>query len=376
MLFSNTQEINQIIPSAKFQKIDNIISRLNSEEMSALLPITGMPLLEALRTDYERLSTTEGGGIWANYKFEPEDAVRINILRTVQEILLFSYMANNSSILQSSFNIGGGFNKPYTGDYDSLDSKDNERLDKSLWHNARRSKENLLIYLEMDAQNLHIYTNDWKQSNYYYQHSDLLFTTPSELHPLYINLGDAPHLNFQAYISILHDCQDGYLAGQLGYPLLQALIERKYQQAPVPDGSAVGESQQAAEPSGSPAENNSQLSTLNSQLSIWQPLDRHVRTALANFAEYEKQGAKQSLEHIQHRGQSQLTLAVKYVHDHYDDFLPYIPIGSPLYDPAIDPRNKEEQNPNLTPSNNKAKHPNPPHCPPPPHHGTVFSLLQ
>lgn len=353
MLFSTTQEINHIIPSAKFQKIDHLTSRLNSEELSALLPITGMPLLEALRLDYDRLSQTEGGGIWSNYDFGKEDKVRINILRTAQEILLFSYLANNQDILQSSFNIGGGFNRPSTGDYDSLDSKDNDRLEKNLWHNARRAKENILLYLEMDARNSQVYTDLWKQSDYYSIHSDLLFTTPSELHPLYINLGDCPHLNFPKYVSILHDCQDGYLAGQLGYPLLQALIERKYQQAPVPDGSAVGEE--------------------------WRVLDRHVRTALANFAEYEYQGAKQSLDHLLHRAQSQLTLAVKYVHDHYDDFLPYIPIGSPLYDEKLDPRKEEQQNPDTTESQNNAKPSSCPEhisAPPKPHHGTVFSLLQ
>ena len=368
MLFQFIQEISHIIPSAKFKSLDYIISRLNSEEMSSLLPLIGEKLLEQLRTDYNALSQTNGGGsehgggIWANSNWSPEEEVKIEILRTAQEVLLYSYLCNHSAILQSSFNQGGGWNKPSTDDYDALDPKDNERLDKDLWHSARRAKENLLLYLEMDARHLRVYTEKWKESDYYSIHSDLLFTTPSELHPLYINLGDCPHLNFQAYVSILHDCQDGYIAGSIGYPLLQALIDKKYQRNPditssrdnaesatAPDGSAVGEE--------------------------WQSLDRHVRTALANFAEYEKQGAKQSLDHLLHRGKSQLTLAVKYVHDHYDDFLPYIPIGSPLYDPAIDPRNKEQQNPDTTESRNNAKHPNPPHCPPPPHRGTVFSML-
>ena len=228
MLFSTPQEINHIIPTAKFAKIENLISRLNAEEMSSLYPLVGLPLLQKFNEDYAAI-----GEIWSNQTRSKEEETKVIILRIAQEILLYSYLANHSAILQSSFNMGGGWNSPSTGDYDALDSKGNDRLDKDLWHSARRSKENMLLYLEMDARDSKVYTDLWQQSDYYYQHQDLLFTTPSELHPQYINLGDTPHLNFQAYVSTLHDCQDGYIAGTIGYTLLNALISRKYN-TPVP----------------------------------------------------------------------------------------------------------------------------------------------
>ncbi len=341
MLFSNTKEISHIIPTSKFAKIDNLISRLNAEEMSSLYPLVGMELLEQLREDYKNLSNREDG-IWA--ELDPEDnKVKILILRTAQEILLFTYLANDNAILQTSFNMGGGWNKASTGDYEALDVKDNDRLDKNLWQRSLKAKETLLLYLEMDARNDQVYTSLWKESEYYYKHSDLLFTTSSELHPNYIDLGDKPHLTFHSYISTLHDCQDGYIAGTIGYTLLQALIDRKY---------SVNTPQNELE-------NDSEDEEVKVH---WRTLDRHIRTALANFVVFEKGGAKQ--EHIRNRGQSQLSIATRYIHEHYSTFSSYIPEGTPIYVPPKE--NPEEHKP----SDKSHQH----HCKPP-HKGTVFSLL-
>ncbi len=402
MLFSTPQEINHIIPTAKFAKIDNLISRLNAEEMSSLYPLVGLPLLQKFNEDYAAV-----GEIWSNQTRSKEEETKVIILRTAQEILLYSYLANHSAILQSSFNMGGGWNSPSTGDYDALDSKGNDRLDKDLWHSARRSKENMLLYLEMDARDSKVYTELWKQSDYYYQHQDLLFTTPSELHPQYINLGDTPHLNFQAYISTLHDCQDGYIAGTIGYTLLNALISRKYD-TPVPtppntettteseasttttpagDGSPVTTDPDAPTDTPTPAGDGFPVTPVTTvpsdsvagssdispaeKAKLWLTLDRHIRTSLANFAAYEQSGAKQ--DHLRNRGQSQLSIATHFIKEHYSVFSPFIEEGTPIYIPP-----KERQSVSPTDHPYHAHHhdkvtPGP--YPPPPHRGTVFSLL-
>lgn len=410
MLFSTIQEINHIIPTSKFAKLDNLISRLNAEEMSSLYPLVGMSLLQKLNEDYASISENKAN-LWSNESRSAEDNTKVIILRTAQEILLYSYLANHSAILQSSFNMGGGWNSPSTADFDALDNKGNDRLDKDLWHSARRSKENLLLYLEMDARNGKVYTELWQQSDYYYQHQDLLFTTPSELHPQYINLGDTPHLNFQAYISILHDCQDGYIAGTIGYPLLQALISRKYN-APVPthpnsetptpeasstspagDGSPATTENAPASPAGdgspdttesaptSPAGDGSPVTTIPSdsvadpsdispteKARLWLILDRHIRTSLANFAAYEQSGAKH--EHLRNRGQSQLSIATHFIQEHYEVFSPFIQEGTPIYIPPKSP-DKPSANPRCAERHDKVT----PGRFPPPHRGTVFSLL-
>ena len=359
MLFTSPQELTHIIPTSKFAKIETLISRLNAEEMNSLYPLVGMPLLQQFRTDYNAFSR-EDGGIWSCAERSEENETKVTILRTAQEVLLYSYLANHSAILQSSFNMGGGWNSPSTGDYDALDAKANDRLDKDLWHSARRAKENLLLFLEMDARSHHVYTEKWKESDYFYLHKDLLFTTPSELHPLFINLGDTPHLNFQSYVSTLHDCQDGYIAGTIGYPLLQALIDRKYSTVPSPDELAEG---------GSP--DGASLPSPTDLLDQWRTLDRHIRTALANFAAYEHEGAKH--DHLRNRGQSQLSIATHYIHDHYLTFSPFIPEDTPIYiPPKPDPSVGLEQD--GSPVRPKKDCANPP-FPPPPHRGTVFSLL-
>ena len=393
MLFSNVQEISHIIPSSKVAKIDNLISRLNSEEMNSLYPLIGMPLLQQLRTDYATLSQQEGG-IWATTTTAtpsssstpsssdpspssspvpsvaalPQPAeLQLSILRTAQEILLYSFLANYAPILQSSFNMGGGFNLPSTGDYEALDAKANDRLDNNLWHASLRSKENLLTFLEMDARDQQIYTSLWKESDYFYLHEDLLFTTSSELHPKYINLGKTPHLNFQAYTSTLQDCQDGYIAGTIGYDLLQALIDRKYT------------------PQSSSDEDESAADTAK----LWRTLDRHIRTSLANFTMYEHDGAKH--DHLRNRGQSQLSIATRFIHDHYATFAPHIPEGTPIYDPQLAAQSAQGGSTAATPSSaspSSSSSPSSPSSPSPsprpvcgdtvatpPHRGTVFSLL-
>ncbi len=372
MLFSIIQEINHIIPTSKFAKIDNLISRLNAEEMSSLYPLVGMPLLQKLNEDYASISAED---LWSNQTRNKEENTKVIILRTAQEILLYSYLANHSAILQSSFNMGGGWNSPSTGDYDALDNKGNERLDKDLWHSSRRSKENLLLYLEMDARDGKVYTDLWQQSDYYYQHQDLLFTTPSELHPNYINLGETPHLNFQDYISVLHDCQDGYIAGTIGYPLLQALISRKYDtpvptlpdsETPAPELPAGDGSPVTTVPSDSVAEPSDISPTEKAKL--WLTLDRHIRTSLANFAVYEQSGAKH--EHLKNRGQSQLSIATHFIQEHYSVFSDFIEEGTPIY---IPPKESEQpaENPRCAERHDKVT----PGRFPPPHRGTVFSLL-
>ena len=404
MLFSTPQEINHIIPTAKFAKIDNLISRLNAEEMSSLYPLVGLPLLQKLNEDYAAISENTTN-LWSNEARDKGEETKVIILRTAQEILLYSYLANHSAILQSSFNMGGGWNSPSTGDYDALDTKGNDRLDKDLWHSARRSKENMLLYLEMDARDSKVYTELWQQSDYYYQHQDLLFTTPSELHPQYINLGDTPHLNFQAYVSTLHDCQDGYIAGTIGYALLQALISRKYN-TPVPtppntEASAESEASNSTTPAGdgspvttdpdaptdtpTPAGDGSPVTTVptvpsdsvagqsdispTEKAKLWLILDRHIRTSLANFAAYEQAGAKH--EHLRNRGQSQLSIATHFIQEHYEVFSPFIQEGTPIYIPPKSP-DKPAENPRCAERHDKVTYGA---YPPPPHRGTVFSLL-
>ena len=378
MLLQDPLEIDHLIPSSKVSKIDKLVSRLEAEEMNSLYPLVGKPLLDQLIKDYAELSQAEGGGIWVKCERDDKENTRITILRTAQEVLLYSYLANHSAILQSSFNLGGGWNSPSTGDYEALDSKANERLDKDLWHSARRAKENLLLLLEMDARNKQVYTKLWKESDYFYKHNDLLFTTAAELHPLYINLGDCPHIAFQQYVSVLHDCQDGYIAGTIGYTLLQALIDRKYhaaseqteteQEEEKEDEQEEKEEEQEKGQEDVEALENDEENTLNP--AVWKSIDRHIRMALANFATYEQEGAKH--EHLRNRGQSQLSIATRIINQNYGMFHEFL-MDSPLYQPDYCKKNDKHHH-HHSHHKHPHPHPQPDHCPKK-DSGTVFSLL-
>lgn len=320
MLFSKIQEINKIIPTAKIAKIDNLLPRLCTEEMNTLYPLTGEELLQQMNEDYDAMKDE----LWEEKERTDENRMKMMIIRMAQEVILYMYLANNSAILQSSLNIGGGWNSASTDNYEALDDKENTRLDRDLWNCAKRAKENLLLLLEMDAKANKVYTEKWKNSNSYYMHENLLFSSAADMHPMFINLGDCPHLNFQKYISLINDCQDGYIAGAIGEKTMQQIIRNKTEKN-------TGENE-----------------------GVWNNLSRHVKTALANFIQYEHDGAKH--EHLKNRGEAQLTLARRILTDNYSIFKDFL-VDTPLYkdeESVTDEKKKEGK---------KKKY------------GTVFSLL-
>lgn len=137
MLFSKVQEINKIIPTAKIAKIDNLLPRLCTEEMNTLYPLTGEELLQQMNEDYDAMKDE----LWEEKERTDEDRMKMMVIRMAQEVILYMYLANNSAILQSSLNIGGGWNSASTDNYEALDDKENTRLDRDLWNCAKRAKE-------------------------------------------------------------------------------------------------------------------------------------------------------------------------------------------------------------------------------------------
>lgn len=321
MLISKVQEINYIIPTAKIAKIDNLIPRLCAEEMNTLYPLTGEELLDQMNKDYIKMSEK----LWEEgVERSPEEKMKVNIIRMAQEVLLYTYLANHSAILQSSLNMGGGWNKPSTDDYDALDDKANTRLDRDLWNSSKRAKENFLRWIEKDATSTEVYLESWKGSPFYNAQKKLLFAKASDIHPVYADLGDFPYLNFNKYVPVINNCQDGFIAGSIGDKLLKELIGMRMEKE--------GRSEE------------------------WITLEQHVKLALANFVQYEMEGAKN--EHVRNRGEAQLTLARTIILNNYDSFKEFLK-GTPLYKeeevtalPKKDKMKKEKKN-----------------------NGTVFSLL-
>ena len=295
MLFKEAKELQQIFPTADFKKIDNYLSGLYDEEINSLLPLLGKPLLDKLNEDYQTIYTTSKG-IWIETATTEELSNKLSILRSAQKVCAFAYFANNIALMSVRINIGGGASVAYTEGYDAPDEKQTSRLDKNLWHQSLRAKEQLLYHLEEDAKGEGEYRDLWKESNYFYKHSNLLFTTASELHPHFLDLGSTPLMNFVGSIHVQELCTTYYITGTIGEKLTQALIDRKYQQD----------------------------TTGSETKDAWKRLDHLVRTALAAYMKFEM-GEKKD-EHVRNMATTQLSLAEKHIRRNKEVFKDYMDI--------------------------------------------------
>lgn len=318
MFFTDAKELQQIFPNSDIKKIDPYLPGLCDEEINSLLPIVGEALLAQLNDDYQEVNT-EFKTLWLREAQGSFDSRKLSILYAAQKVCAYSYFANNIALMSVRLNIGGGANVAYTDGYDAPDEKQAQRLDKELWHQSLRAKEQLLFHLEQDAKGEQIYTELWKQSEYFYLHSNLLFTTASELHPHYMSLGTTqPRLNFINSIHIQEQCNTYYIIGTIGEKLLQALIDQKYNRVVEEGEEPLSES----------------------TLAIWRKLNHLVRVALASFMKYEMSDKKEA--HVLNLANTQLTLAETYIKEHPEQFAEYSDKPAP---PAPGPDDKPKPHP-------------------------------
>ena len=294
MLFKSTAELTNIIPTSKFAKIDSLLGQLDTEELVCLKPLVGDALLARLNKDYEELADKVVGSLDG---LDAVQKLKVRIIRHAQSVVLFSYLANHSHILQSSFNMGGGWNRPSTDNYEALNDKENAGLDRDLWNNAKRSKEILLSALEDDALKDKVYWEEWQASPFCNTAYDILFVKSSDMHPLFMNLGEFPHLRFQECFSTIYNCQDHYISGNLGESLMAELIAQRF----------VAEKD-----------------------SPWLSLLKHVKMALALFTQYEMDKAKDV--HVLNKAEMQLSISKKIVDQNYATFADFL-ADSPLKRP-------------------------------------------
>lgn len=266
MLITTTQELEAIYPTSRWDSIDSLIPLFNKCERTKLAKYLGLPLLKVLNTQYQDILDTEGGVTALQIPnpdiYDEDDSdqagsetltpLTVDVLRACQEVIVYITLSNNVRILTSSLNQGGGFNMMETSDYDQSPDTQLKALKEELWNNAMDSLDALLILLEEDAISDRQYTELWQASNYFYLHSDLIFRTADELsHYLPLDGGRA------AYIRLtpgLRNAQNQYVETRLGHELVQFLCKGEM-----------------------PKENTE----------LFETFSRHVRTALANYANIE-----------------------------------------------------------------------------------------
>lgn len=252
------------MPTARWNRPEQLKGYLEEEERFALEPLLGTPLYEYLCEEYERL-TEIYGDITATTimptkkaKDDPEvpyadvteihennrrkdahvpcaicedtfsevpdkDMVTISLLRICQQIEFYNMLSHKAGLLTVSFNEGGGMNMVSADGYDPADDKRMERVVKDAFMSAGRAIDSLLLFLEADAKGKKYFTELWQQADAYYLHKDLLFQTARILNEYLDIKGDR-----MAYVTLVRDirlCQNTYLKPRIGSKLLKAVVE-------------------------------------------------------------------------------------------------------------------------------------------------------
>lgn len=263
MLITTQNEIISLMPTARWDRPQQLFGYLEEEEAVALVPLLGSTLYEHLLKEYdrlrekytditattvrptakakqdarlahadvtERLEQIQQGKYRETYTTAKEgeqdvpdaDLATIQLIRICQQIEWYRMLAHKSGLLTVSFNEGGGMNMVSADGYEPADEKRMERVVRDAWMSAGRATDSLLLFLESDAKGGKLFTEKWSEADAFYLHKDLLFQTARELNEYLDIRGDRA-----VYVSLVRDirfCQNTYLKPRIGGKLLKAVI--------------------------------------------------------------------------------------------------------------------------------------------------------
>lgn len=264
MLVTTQNEIQSMMPTARWDKPQVLFGYLEEEEAVALEPLLGSRLYQHVLTEYDRLrqkyvditattvrptgkakqdprlahaDVTERLEQVAQGKYRetyttPEEGEKdvpatdlktIRLIRICQQIEWYRMLSHKAGLLTVSFNEGGGMNISSGESYDPADEKAKDRVVKDAWMSAGRATDSLLLFLEADAKGEKLFTELWKEADAFYLHKDLLFQTAKVLNE-YLDIRSERAV----YVSLVRDirfCQNTYLKPRIGGKLLKAVID-------------------------------------------------------------------------------------------------------------------------------------------------------
>ena len=378
MLITTTNEIQSMMPTARWDRPQQLFGYLEEEESVALEPLLGQALYKHVLDEYDRLREKYGDitavtvrptgkakedarlahaditerleqireGKYRETFVAPEpgerdvtgtDMMTIRLIRICQQIEFYKMLSHKAGLLTVSFNEGGGMNVIAADGYEPADEKHMERVTKDAYMSAGRAVDSLLLFLEADAKGDKQFTEKWKEADAFYLHKDLLFQTARMLNEYLDIKGER-----MAYVQMVRDirfCQNTYLKPRIGAKLLKAVVDWANQQTP-PQPLPVMEG------SGDTAGEASTTSSVSHQPSdIFDELLSLLRTALAFYVESRRVSLEPVKDKLARRdsmtdAQQAMAMACQYVEDNIDA-LGDAAVGTPIYN-AIHARKEQE----------------------------------
>ena len=364
MLITTQNELQSLMPTARWDRPQQLFGYIEEEESVALEPLLGVTLYQFLLTEYdrlrqaytditattvrptgkakqdarlahadvtERLEQIQQGKYRETYtapeegeKDVPvEDMQTIRLIRICQQIEFYKMLSHKAGLLTVSFNEGGGMNVVTADGYDGADEKAKDRVVKDAFMSAGRAIDSLLLFLEADAKGEQLFTEKWQDADAFYLHKDLLFQTARVLNE-YLDIKSER----MAYVGLVRDirfCQNTYLKPRIGGKLLAAVIEY-------------------ANLGGKTAEHTDGETTVPVGFSdgVGDELLSLLRTALAFYVESRRTTLGPKEEKLARRdsmtdAQQAMAMACQYIEDNLDA-LGEAAVGTPIYN-----RVKEEE---------------------------------
>lgn len=371
MLITTQDEIISLMPTARWDRPQQLFGYLEEEECVALEPLLGTTLYEYLIEEYdrlraiyvditattvrptqkakqdarlahadvtERLEQIREGKYRETYTTASDedmdvpdmDMMIIRLIRICQQIEFYKMLSHKAGLLTVSFNEGGGMNLVSADGYEPADEKRMERVVKDAFMSAGRAIDSLLLFLEADAKKDRVFTDMWQDADAFYLHKDLLFQTAKVLNEYLDIKGER-----MAYVALVRDirfCQNTYIKPRIGAKLLNALIE-------FANNGGLLPSSDSSTSSGNDDTTPSAPSPL-----IYDELLQQLRTALAFYVEARKVSLEPATAKMARRdsmtdAQQAMAMACSFIEENLDALGESV-IGTPLY---IAVRAREEQ---------------------------------
>ena len=386
MFISTENEIISLMPTARWDRPEQLKGWLEEEERVALEPLLGTPLYEHLCEEYGRLrdkyvditATTVKPTRKANpdpglpyadvtermdaiqagrspYQapcvpaVEDEDDVpesdmqTIRLIRICQQIEFYRMLSHKAGMLAVSFNAGGGANRVSADGYEPADDKEIDRMTRDAFMSAGRAVDSLLLFLEADAKGKRQFTRLWQEADAFYLHRDLLFQTARVLNEYLPIKGER-----MTYVELVRDirfCQNTYLKPRVGAKLLRAVMEYANDGMPEADQATGNEADQTTpDPSYSGGEAAAPKAM---EPEAAEELLGMLRTALAFYVESRRVEIGPKQEKLARRdsmtdAQQAMAMACEWIGENLDA-LGDAATGTPIYNAAREMERQAEQ---------------------------------
>jgi hypothetical protein len=300
MLLTERREIDIFLPTSVQESAESILTLAADAEETYLLPVLGRPLFDHIDELYQEVPLD---GDWLLPQNRKDIPSAQKLIRLCQEVVVYMTLADNAGLFSVSLN-DAGLNTPSSQGYEEADEKRIDRFVKDSFKKGHRAVDRLLLFLEEDARSEEPeFAGLWKSSRYFYENHDTLFTTAVEFNR-YVNIDESR----EWFVKLLPDirfCSDTYLAPQVGYTLMDALVR-------------------------SLAEHSEDLE--GKDTSCWDTAVRKLRLALALHVE----ARSEKLRRKTSRAEADLSLerAKDYIRNHQSAFGMFME-DSPLYDKTL-----------------------------------------